>query len=123
MGYLLEGQSLALTGIDLIAQAQRTGLAELSCGEGTASFARIIAQQAQRHGAGFFQCDGVVRAEAAVGVAGHPAVRERQCGCSNRIGRVGPVGIAERRPAAALRRGGIAVSRECGAEAGRLPTV
>ena len=119
-GTLLEGQSLTLTGIDLIAQAQCAGLAELSCGEGTAQLCHIIAQQAQRHGAGFFQRDGVVRAEAAVGVAGHPAVLDSGADV-DRIGRVA-VYIAVEAAGAALCRGGIAVSRECGEEAGRLPT-
>ena len=119
-GTLLEGQSLALTGIDLIAQAQCAGLTELSCGEGTAQLCHIIAQQAQRHGAGFFQRDGVVRAEAAVGVAGHPAVLDSGADV-DRIGRVA-VHIAVEAAGAALCRGGIAVSRECGEETGRLPT-
>ena len=90
-GAVLIVHGLALCPVQLAAQAQFLSLVQLRRREGTVQICHLVAQQLEHGRAGFFQRDGVVRAEGAVRVAVHPALLHRNADVGCPLRRAGHV--------------------------------
>ena len=108
---------LTLLALELAAQADLLRLVQLGSREGAGQLGHLVAHHLEDGSDGFLQSDGVVRAEAAVGVAVHPALLDGNadiggvCRCAGQIREEG----ADR----ALRGGTLPVGREGGQHPGK----
>ena len=116
---LFQSHGLALRAAQIAPQADGIGLVQLCCRKTAGQGGDIVAQQGQGGSAGFFQCDGVIRAEGTVGVAAHPALLH----CNADIGRISAaaVHIGIQGADAALRIGVIVVGRKGHQQLCQLP--
>ena len=92
-GAVLIVHRFALTAVEAGTKAELAGLVELGVGERAAQVGHLIAHQLEHCGAGFFQRDGIVRTEAAVGVAIHPALLHGDADIGRPCRGAGQVGV------------------------------